>query len=83
MIKSPLRLLFAFFFFFAAVVAGNAEDLNFSILHTSDEHSSLLPTPLSNYLPGQNSPAPGGFARLATFVDRFKKARASEPVLLL
>ncbi len=83
MIKSPLRLLFAFFFFFAAVVVGNAEDLNFSILHTSDEHSSLLPTPLSNYLPGQSSPTLGGFARLATFVERFKKARASEPVLLL
>ncbi len=83
MTQSPLRLLFAIFLFFAVTTAGNSEELNFSILHTSDEHSSLLPTPLSNYLPDQNSPAPGGFARLATFVECFKNSKASEPVLLL
>ena len=83
MTRFHLRLLFAIFLFFSINAAGNTEELHFSILHTSDEHSSLLPTPLSNYLPGQNSPAPGGFARLATFVERFKNTKASEPVLLL
>ena len=83
MTRPPLRLLLAILFFFAFASSLRAEKLHFSILHTSDEHSSLLPTPLSNYLPGQNSPAPGGFARLATFIERFKTSKASEPVLLL
>lgn len=75
----PLLILFVIII----SAAGNAEELNFSILHTSDEHSSLRPAPLSNYLPGQNCTALGGFARLATFVEQFRSSKASEPVLLL
>ncbi|MDD3148312.1 MAG: bifunctional UDP-sugar hydrolase/5'-nucleotidase [Candidatus Riflebacteria bacterium] len=67
----------------AVLCCAKAEELNFTILHTSDEHSSLMPAPLGDYLPGQPCPALGGFARLATLVSRIKEAKASEPVLLL
>ncbi|EKD82973.1 MAG: hypothetical protein ACD_39C00965G0001, partial [uncultured bacterium] len=30
-----------------------AEQLRFTVLHTSDEHSSLQPVPLINYQPGE------------------------------
>ncbi|NCB38424.1 MAG: bifunctional metallophosphatase/5'-nucleotidase [Erysipelotrichia bacterium] len=60
-----------------------AEEINFTILHTSDEHSSLLPAPLSEYLPGKTSPAVGGVARLATLVKQVREQKKNEPVLLL
>ncbi len=81
--QPPIRLLFAIFLLFALATAGKSEELNFSILHTSDAHSSLRPAPLSNYQPGQKCAALGGFARLATFVEQFRINKASEPVLLL
>lgn len=62
---------------------GKAEELNFTILHTSDAHSSLMPAPVSDYLSGRPCPALGGYARLATMVSRIRAEKASEPVLLL
>lgn len=62
-----------------------ADELRFTILHTSDEHSSLMPAPLADYVPGQACPAMGGFARLATLVERIRqqKNESAEPLLLL
>jgi 5'-nucleotidase / UDP-sugar diphosphatase len=59
-------------------------ELRFTIIHTSDEHAALLPSPLVEYRPGEADRARGGFARLASFVEavRAEKAAAGEPVLL-
>ncbi|MBS4022212.1 MAG: bifunctional metallophosphatase/5'-nucleotidase [Dethiobacter sp.] len=65
--------------------AAGSSDINFTILHTNDEHSALLPSPLVDYLPGYENPSLGGFARLAHAVAgiRQEKAQTGEPVLLL
>ncbi len=57
--------------------------LNFTILHTNDEHSELIPYgPASDY---PNNPTTGGFSRLATLIGGIKaqKAAAGEPVLTM
>ena len=70
----------------AALAAPTAaqEELRVTFLHTSDEHSHLLPFPLADHRPGGQGTSPGGLARLATVVEewRSRKAEASEPVLL-
>jgi 5'-nucleotidase/UDP-sugar diphosphatase len=61
------------------------EELYFSILHTNDMHSELIPhSPAVDYCPGEEDPAVGGFARLATAVDKIRenKMKEGEPVLL-
>jgi len=63
--------------------AASAGTIHFTVLHTSDEHSSLMPTPLVDYLPGKLCPATGGFARLATLVEQVRRQKGSETVLLL
>ncbi|MEW6662307.1 MAG: bifunctional metallophosphatase/5'-nucleotidase [Bacillota bacterium] len=57
----------------------------FSILHTNDEHSALLPSPLADYHPELPNPSRGGFARLAQAIEDMRqvKAKTSEPVLLI
>ncbi|MCJ7576321.1 MAG: bifunctional metallophosphatase/5'-nucleotidase [Dehalococcoidia bacterium] len=65
--------------------AGETEELYFCILHTNDMHSELIPhSPAVDYRPGEESPAIGGFARLATAVDEIRenKMKEGEPVLL-
>jgi 5'-nucleotidase/UDP-sugar diphosphatase len=55
----------------------------FTILHTNDEHSELIPHgPASDY---PNYPTTGGFSRIANEIGRIKaeKAAAGEPVLTL
>jgi 5'-nucleotidase / UDP-sugar diphosphatase len=57
--------------------------LRFTILHTNDEHSELIPYgPASDY---PDNPTTGGFARLATLIGgiRSQKASAGEPVLTM
>ena len=61
----------------------SGEELKFTILHSSDEHSSMVPTPFSEYLNGQENDAIGGFARLANLVKRIRKEKAEQPVILL
>jgi 5'-nucleotidase / UDP-sugar diphosphatase len=58
-----------------------SRELRLTILHTSDEHSALLPWPRAHDGGGA---ARGGFPRLARVVEdvRARKARHSEPVLL-
>jgi 5'-nucleotidase/UDP-sugar diphosphatase len=66
--------------------AGETGELYFCILHTNDMHSELIPhSPAVDYRPGEQSPAVGGFARLATAVDEIRETKANEgePVLLL
>jgi len=58
---------------------------SFTIIHTNDEHSFLLPNPLSEVRPDDPDASVGGFARLATVVTeiRRQKAKEQEPVLLV
>jgi UDP-sugar diphosphatase len=62
-----------------------SQELYFTILHTNDEHSALLPSPLVDYHPELPDPARGGFARLAQAVSdiRETKTASGEPVLLV
>lgn len=59
------------------------EKLNFTIIHSSDEHSSLIPTPYAEYLSGGKNKATGGFARLATLANQVRQSAGTSPVLLL
>jgi 5'-nucleotidase / UDP-sugar diphosphatase len=61
-----------------------SRELHFTILHTSDEHSALVPSPYVEYRRGMPDRTTGGFARLATAVEaeRARKRQAGEPVLL-
>ncbi|MFZ5949602.1 MAG: bifunctional metallophosphatase/5'-nucleotidase [Candidatus Rifleibacteriota bacterium] len=84
--QSVFNLIFKFFvlFLLLTISAGlSAQDLNFTIIHTSDEHSSLVPVPYSEYLSGPRNKALGGFARLATLIERIRNERKDEPVVLL
>jgi 5'-nucleotidase / UDP-sugar diphosphatase len=58
-----------------------SQEKKFTLLHTSDEHSTLMPIPLADYHPALANPTLGGFARLATKVREIK-GQKSEPVLL-
>lgn len=65
---------------------GRGNEIYFSILHTNDLHSALIPhSPAVDFRPGRDNPAIGGVARLATAVEdiRENKQAAGEPVLLL
>jgi 5'-nucleotidase/UDP-sugar diphosphatase len=65
--------------------SGATEELYFCILHTNDMHSALIPhSPAVDYRPGEENPAVGGFARLATAVNEIRenKIREGDPVLL-
>lgn len=61
-----------------------AQTKRFTLLHTNDEHSTLMPIPFVDYSANQPNPTLGGFARLASKVNeiREKKAVIQEPVLL-
>lgn len=64
---------------------GYAQDaLHFTILHTNDEHSNLIPHPVVDYHPSQPNPALGGFARLGGLIQKIRseKEQSGEPVLL-
>lgn len=61
----------------------SAQEKRFTILHTSDEHSTLLPLPLTEYHPTEQHPGIGGFARLSTKVKEIKAMKGDEPVVLL
>jgi 2',3'-cyclic-nucleotide 2'-phosphodiesterase (5'-nucleotidase family) len=65
--------------------AAETGELYFCILHTNDMHSELIPhSPAVDYRPGEENPAVGGFARMATAVDEIRedKREEGEPVLL-
>ncbi len=61
---------------------GNAQEKRFTLLHTSDEHSNLLPLPLADYHPEKSDNSLGGFARLSSLVNQVREGKKDEPVLL-
>lgn len=64
--------------------SGSADLLNFTILHTNDEHAALVPRPQSDYtLDGAETV--GGIARVATLIRqiRAQKAAKNEPVVVV
>jgi len=66
--------------------AADEGELYLTILHTNDEHGSLIPhSPAVDFHPQRENPTLGGYGRLATAVDqiRSQKDTAGEPVLLL
>ncbi len=66
----------AFPLLFEKTAQSSESELYFTILHTNDEHSALIPHPIETR-------AKGGFARLATLVQeiRAEKNAFNEPVL--
>jgi 5'-nucleotidase / UDP-sugar diphosphatase len=62
----------------------HSENIRFTILHTNDEHSHLIPHPAIDDHPEQRNSSRGGFARLAGAVKeiREEKELAGEPVLI-
>lgn len=68
----------------AGAVDGDGEELYFTILHTNDEHSALLPSPVVDYSPEEEDPTVGGFARVSRLVNDIRSAKEAEgePVVL-
>lgn len=62
-------------------IIGMSEIISFTILHTNDEHSSLLPTPLLDNHETIANETTGGFARLSGMVNQIRNKR--ENVLLV
>jgi len=64
-----------------------SNELHLTILHTNDEHSSLIPhSPAIDHDPDNpDDPTIGGFARLATVIEEIRtdKGERGEPVLLI
>lgn len=60
------------------------EPVRFTILHTNDEHSHLIPHPAIDHHPEKENSSRGGFARLAGAIDliKQKKEQTGEPVLI-
>lgn len=82
----PLAVvLAAFFLAVSPAVASPEDEFLFTILHTNDEHSSLLPFPLVDYHPEEQDPTEGGFAQLSRLVGDIREAKrmAGEPSVLL
>ncbi len=83
-----LRLLIVACVLTAALAAGVAsagadEEVLFTILHTNDEHSALIPhSSAVDYDPDGPDPTVGGFGRLATLIDDLRSEAGDEPVLL-
>ncbi len=61
----------------------SGQEKRFTLLHTSDEHSMLMPLPSVDYHPEKANPSLGGFARLAGLVNKIRDQKKDEPVLLL
>ncbi len=78
-------ILFVFGLILGLSVTISAEELTLTVIHTNDEHSSLVPAPYVDHRPGYDDPSLGGYARLASFVHGIREAKSiiDEPVLLL
>lgn len=59
--------------------------VRFTILHTNDEHSHLIPHPAIDDHPEMDNSAQGGYARLAGAINEIKREKEGmdEPVLIL
>jgi 5'-nucleotidase / UDP-sugar diphosphatase len=70
------------FFLLILIVPVRAQTVEFTILSTSDEHSTLVPLPLAEYHRQKPNPARGGYARLSTLVNEIRKGKETGSVLL-
>jgi len=71
---------------FSPGAAGSETEIYFTVLHTNDEHSALIPhSPAVDFHLEEDDLTVGGFARLAHLVGelRAEKEAAGEPVVLL
>jgi len=59
-----------------------SQNKKFTILHTSDEHSALVPMPFVDYSATEKDNTEGGFARLASKINEIRKDKKDENVLL-
>lgn len=75
-------IFFGFILFYGGLL--HAQELKFTILHTNDEHSHLIPIPTVDDHPEYDNPSMGGMARLAGVINqiRSKKSESNEPVLV-
>lgn len=78
---------FLIFLFQPAELSAQQQDsdiFRFTILHTNDEHSHLIPHPAIDDHPELNNVTRGGFARLAGAINQIReqKNREDEPVLI-
>lgn len=62
--------------------SSHAQVRHFTVLNTTDEHSTLSPLPMTDYHHEHTNPAMGGYSRLATLVREIREEKGSEPVLL-
>jgi len=78
------RLLFLSVLLLSASQLHAQDKIPFTILHTNDEHSHLIPHPAVDDHPENENPTVGGFARLGGMVKQIReeKEAANEPVLL-
>lgn len=78
--------LYACLMFSFGTLNGQQTDgsIHFTILHTNDEHSHLIPHPAIDDHPEMENSALGGFARLAGAVNRIREQKdaAGEPVMI-
>ena len=84
--KIANRLQYIGFFIALVIVlpmSVSGQQKRFTLLHTSDEHSMLMPLPSVDYHPEKPNPSLGGFARLAGLVNQIRDEKKDEPVLLL
>lgn len=67
------------------IALADSNNHRFTILHTNDEHGSLLPHPLVDYADDEADPTRGGFARLSTKIDSIRsvKSEQNESVFVL
>jgi len=64
--------------------ASEQDKVNFTILHTNDEHSALIPRgPAIDYHPEKKDPTRGGLSRLATAVNNLEAQKEDEEVILI
>jgi 5'-nucleotidase / UDP-sugar diphosphatase len=79
----PIKaVLFCSLFMALTATGAFSQEKRFTLLHTSDEHAALSPTPMVDYSRQKPNPAVGGFARLATLVKQARKDDAEAPVML-
>ncbi len=80
--KSSLKVVLTITMFILVVFSSIGQEKRFTLLHTGDEHSNLLPLPFVDYHPERPDSSLGGFARLSTLVTQIREEKQDEPVLL-
>ncbi len=82
--SARILLGYAFLFIsFLMVQNTHAQKKRFTVLHTSDEHSVLMPLPAVDYSVEKANSSLGGMARLGGLVETIRDQKGDEPVLLL